>query len=252
MEKQFTLDTLKASSYSQVRSSETVISGSVQPFISDFHLIEFKMEIKRTGKNSVATSTSVKLSGNYGGSELAQYLRAVNAAKAHVEALECTVQNLLDHSTATYAVTKALTDKDYDHALYLVDLCSLVNEKIIGTRSNWNYRHTNGRVDENLFDAIVFNESFAPVFEGAKEYVLLSSQEKYADISDEVETMYDICHTLIQKARMDEFGANEHNNTISVIELVREGLSVNTLKSSGENNDKLIALNKLNKEKLAS
>ena len=233
MHDNFHIGMLKASQDVTVHSFETQIRGEVYPFVSSFKRIEFSLTIKERGDKPAHIESNVSMNATMGGAELAQYLRAVEAAKQWIEETECFAINLKDHSDAAYGITKALSEGNMRQAYRLVTLLTNVKSEM-PKRSNWNYRQTNGRHDHTIIDAIMFHESFTSILESMQTYFKLVQAEDYVNINSPISLKYAIGHTLIVKAGLDMFdSSHDAAHNLAIATLVSEGHSIQELKKGG-------------------
>jgi uncharacterized protein YerC len=222
MQESMILNGLNANVNIKVNTLGTTIRGEVQPFISSFQAVKFTMEVKKNGKNSSTITSSVQISGTYGGPELKQYLRAIEAANDFVQEMECFARNAEDHSNTIQAITRALDAKRFDYAHTLVALTSHVFNPL-GDKCNWNY--SNPKRAFCLFDAIVSHNSFKAVIASMEVHKTLCDQENYNAITDEVETLNSISRMLVDKVGVLSSG-NEAKQTLCIVKMVHAGKSI--------------------------
>lgn len=236
MDKKFTINGLRASMSTRVSCGETNIRGHIYPFISDFHKIDFALDIKRSSKCGSSAESSVRLNGTWSGATLSQYMRAVEAAQQKVNELETFANNLMDHSDAAYAVTSALEEEDYERAHMLVSLLSDIYKEM-NTRCNWNYRSTNGRHDKTLFDAIVYHDSFSKALSIIEKSIMLIADRKYHEMTETEEMVFRIGDMLTEKSRIKGFSSS-HAEMLTILQLVTEGESILDIKEGGDERDR--------------
>jgi hypothetical protein len=235
MQESMILNGLNANVNIKVDTSGTTIRGEVQPFISNFHAVKFTMEVKKNGKDSSTISSSVQISGTYGGPELKQYLRAIEAANDFVQEMECFARNAEDQSSAIQAITRALDAKRFDYAHTLVALTSHVF-KPLGDKCNWNYSNVNRAFC--LFDAIVSHDSFKAVIASTQTHKALCDQENYKTITDEIETLNSISCMLVDKVGVLSFG-NATEQTLCIVQMVHAGKSIMSFKDCDKTKEEL-------------
>jgi hypothetical protein len=233
MQNKFYLGALPAVQSVTVNSFETRIQGEVQPFVSSFKTVKFNLTIKEHGYKGVSINSSVQMNSSLGGAELAQYLRAVQAAKQWIEETECFAENLSDHSDAAYAITDAIANNNMDLAYRYVTLLS-GSQRELPARCNWNYRSENSRKDNNIVEAILYHDAFKPILEAMRHVFELCIAERFDDITDEMELKAEIGRILITKVNLDSQTKNESAYNLAIATLISQGYTTESLSKRGE------------------
>lgn len=229
MKESIVLQGLTATVNASINATKTEIRGEIFPFVSRFNSVKFKIEINKSSPNSANIVSDVQLSGTYGGAELTQYLRAIEAANGHVQELECYARNLEDHSIAALAITQALEAKDFNKAHTLTVLTSCITNEM-GDQCNWNFSNVNKAFC--LFDAIVTHKSFQVVVDAMTEYKSLCDSEKYDDIGDNTDFLNKIGEALVEKVGLSVWGKDSQETTMAIINMVRDGKTIMDFKAS--------------------
>lgn len=232
MKKLFTLGQFKAQESATASEFETIITGKVFPFVSDFKDIEYVLTIEHDDDESKKSIfSSVSFSGDYaGGSDAMLYINAATVAHERVQSLLSISNEFRNNSTTLIKeAIKLAEQKDYEQLLMTILLAPSLNEKTSGT-----WKHDN-RKDQSIIDAMVSHPSFSVIVNSAHDIALTAGTDAFKNMSDTSRTIFQIVTALTSKSSLvDSIGKNRPIKRAVALKMLQKGVTVKSILTDRE------------------